>query len=127
AARCGGSGRRGLHSWVLLPHSLGGVIRAPGTDSCEAGRNRGVKARAAKLPYAGVNRIRFEGSVSTAGKRGTPASECIESRGRPADQYGTGLTQCTNPAIAVAMHAAAAIATTTTTTRQPRVRTRVSI
>jgi hypothetical protein len=33
----------------------------------------------AKLPYGGLNRIRFEGSVSTgaAWRTGTPASACI--------------------------------------------------
>jgi len=32
----------------------------------------------AKLPYGGLNRIRFEGSVSTvADGAGTPASACI--------------------------------------------------
>ena len=38
----------------------------------------------AKLPYAGLNRIRFEGSVSTAPRRGTPASGRIRPYRAPA-------------------------------------------
>ena len=48
-------------------------------DEAAAAAHARRMAGAAKLPYGGLNRIRFEGSVSTGrlAGRGTPASACI--------------------------------------------------
>src|SRR5690606_31184689 len=61
---------------------------SPGHSGLEA-----PPTKPAKLPYAGLNRIRFEGSVSTAParrawRRGTPASRAFDHGGGPAASIG---------------------------------------
>src|SRR5690606_8459492 len=52
--------------------------RSGGAGGRRLAARRGRRiGKAAKLPYAGMSRIRFEGSVSTAPWRGTPASGAI--------------------------------------------------
>jgi len=61
-------------------------------------RRRGPRAAVAKLPYAGVNRIRFEGSVSTAPRRYPrfgdycTMSGATRQTGMPARRPDAGLT-----------------------------------